>query len=848
MSKEIKWTSKKLRKSFLDFFSSKNHPLIESSSVIPYDDATLLFTNSGMVQFKSRFLNQPSKFSNLKRASSIQRCIRAGGKHNDLKDVGHDTYHHTFFEMMGNWSFGDYGKRKAIEYAWEYLVNILGLEKERLYVTYYVPDVNDRIQSDCEADLESKNIWLDFMPTDRILPFTSENFWEMGNTGPCGPCTEIHYDLVGIKNRSEKVNQDDPSLIEIWNLVFMQYYRDTTGKLTKLNNLSVDTGMGFERLLGILNNSSNYETDLFIPLFEMTNLKYTPDTFIHQLDSSADDHIKQKVKHQIETFESMNDNVALRIIADHARTIAVCLSDNLNFSNEGPGYVLRKITRRMIRVCDEKNITNMIDIIKRASVILELKLTSDRFENIEKECIQFKKTLNRGMKYFNSSDQVTTTDIYKLSDTYGFPFDLTIQLCKQKGIYIDEEKLEKLVEQGIRKSKQENSNQQFDEHFIKKSELLNKIDMEKTIWLDQDEISCSKLHLMDKNFKIVENLEDGNKCFVVTDKTNITPFSKTRSSDKGQIIFYENNQIVGIIDIHKSECLKLKEKNDISQIKNNSSSLKTIVLHEGLFSGRRSVTIRIRVNSQIKKSIRDNGKICEIFIKYLQCKIKRYFYDENIIKLEYESTGQMTIDTIQKLEDEVNLEIKSTKISNDLYFKILSNDNAGSGIRKITCITGEQAKKYNERGQNINVHSQHELCLLDRMKMMQIQNEQKKASILKNKKNIRERKDFIKNKIIDILNNKQKLIIIESNNNKKEVMSDVHGLYNGIIKDISDSLIFWQYQNEKNAKKYSFHFLGRETWKNSLKMNLEINNFVLKDGKIIGDVFIDDISDLKKFK
>ncbi|KRH94780.1 alanine-tRNA synthetase [Pseudoloma neurophilia] len=440
-TKQKIWTSKELRQSFINFFKERDHPIIKSSSVVPKDDPTLLFTNSGMVQFKTRFLNQPSIFSDINRACSIQHCIRAGGKHNDLDDVGKDTYHHTFFEMMGNWSFGDYGKEMAIKYAWEYLTEVLGLEKERIYATYFVPDSNYK---DIPEDSESKEIWSKYLPAERILPFSKENFWEMGNVGPCGPCTEIHYDMSGTRLRSQKVNRDDPTLIEIWNLVFMQFYRNEDNSLKHLDNLSVDTGMGFERLLGILNHASNYETDLFIPLFNMTNLTYTPDNLFNKISESSED----------EKSNQLTDNVALRIIADHSRTIAICLYNNLKFSPDGPGYVLRRITRRMIRVAEEKNIDNLTQIIQEAGRILELDLKPDMIEVYEKEANQFNKTLRKGLKLFNSLQNVTAEEVFKLKDTYGFPIDLTEQMCLEKGIKFDKQKVEQLIEEAIEKSKQ----------------------------------------------------------------------------------------------------------------------------------------------------------------------------------------------------------------------------------------------------------------------------------------------------------------------------------------------------------------------------------------------------------
>ncbi|ELQ76430.1 Alanyl-tRNA synthetase [Trachipleistophora hominis] len=507
-----KWTAQKLRTAFLEYFQKNGHTIVESSSVLPHNDPTLLFVNSGMVQFKSMFLNQPCQFTGLKRAASIQRCIRAGGKHNDLEDVGFDTYHHTFFEMMGNWSFGDYGKEHAIDLAFRFLTEELRLDSSRMYVSYYVPE-NDGVAG-LHADQETRTIWRKYLPETRILPFTAENFWEMGDTGPCGPCTEIHYDLTGTHG-PEHVNTDDPACIEIWNLVFMQFYRDEQGVLSPLDALSVDTGMGMERVLGILNGTTNYGTDLFMPLFEMTGLSYDgvvlsegedrsmkgtagvqqnadritngkdgdfsdvqrnadrikngKDGDFSDVQRNADritndkddnypttresDNSSSRSDHPKQSTNNFSDSVAQRIIADHARTIAVCLFYGVEFSSEGAGYVLRRITRRMIRVLHSKNVHDLPALVHKAAQILGTPLTDQQMAQLAHEHALFKKTLAQGVKYFNQFGTITAKEMFILKDTYGFPFDLTAQMCREKGIVVDRDELRRLVEQGVRRSK-----------------------------------------------------------------------------------------------------------------------------------------------------------------------------------------------------------------------------------------------------------------------------------------------------------------------------------------------------------------------------------------------------------
>ncbi len=421
-------TASEIRKAFLDFFASKGHQIVPSAPIVLKNDPTLMFTNAGMNQFKDFFLG--NKEPKNKRVADTQKCLRVSGKHNDLEEVGVDTYHHTMFEMLGNWSFGDYFKKEAIEWAWELLTEVYKLPKDRIYVTVFEGDDSEKLEKDTEAE----SFWTSHIAADRILMGNKkDNFWEMGDTGPCGPCSEIHIDLRTEEEReaidgATLVNMDHPQVVEIWNLVFIQFNRKADKSLEQLPDKHVDTGMGFERLcMAMQGKKSNYETNVFTPLIdkisEITGVKYG---------------ITEK------------QDIALRVIADHIRAISFTIADGQLPSNTGAGYVIRRILRRGVRyaysVLDYKEplmyqlLPVLVDQFK--DIFPEIEKGADFItQAVLEEEKSFLQTLAAGIKRF---DQIKDKDIdgktaFVLYDTYGFPLDLTMLMARENDIKVDEE-------------------------------------------------------------------------------------------------------------------------------------------------------------------------------------------------------------------------------------------------------------------------------------------------------------------------------------------------------------------------------------------------------------------------
>ena len=446
-AKLLRMKSQDIRNTFLEFFKKKQHQIVPSAPMVLKNDPTLMFVNSGMAPFKEYFLGNSKPKSN--RISDTQKCLRVSGKHNDLEEVGYDTYHHTLFEMLGNWSFGDYFKKEAIAWAWELLTEVYGIDKDILYVTVFEGS-DDR--DSLEMDTEAYDIWKQYIAEDRILKGNKkDNFWEMGEQGPCGPCSEIHVDIRSAEEKEivdgkSLVNMDHPQVVEIWNLVFMQYNRKANGSLENLPNKHIDTGMGFERLCMVLQDvKSNYDTDVFTPIIReietITNSDYG--------------------KHN-------ETDIAIRVISDHVRAVAFSIADGQLPSNTGAGYVIRRILRRAIRYgftfldTKEPFIYRLVDVLskKMGKAFPELKAQKHLIENvIKEEEASFLRTLEQGLILLNrivdetKGDTISGEKAFELYDTYGFPIDLTALILSEKNLKLDHKGFEKHLEEQKNRSR-----------------------------------------------------------------------------------------------------------------------------------------------------------------------------------------------------------------------------------------------------------------------------------------------------------------------------------------------------------------------------------------------------------
>ncbi len=655
-------SSAELREIFLTFFANKGHEIVPSSPLVPGNDPTLLFTNAGMVQFKELF--QGIETRSYSRATSSQRCVRAGGKHNDLENVGYTARHHTFFEMLGNFSFGDYFKREAIQYAWEFLTEEIGLPAEKLWVTVF------------NEDQEAEDIWLKEMKVDparfsRIG--AKDNFWQMGDTGPCGPCSEIFYD------HGEEVaggppgtpEEDGDRYIEIWNLVFMQYDRDADGTLTPLPKPSVDTGLGLERLAAILQNvHNNYDIDLFKTLIS----KASSLTAVTDLE-----------------------NKSLRVIADHIRSCAFMIVDGVLPSNEGRGYVLRRIIRRASRHghqlgCDEPFFYRLVDTLSElmGDAYPELVKAKDHVAKVLlKEEQRFAETLEHGMKILQEAIQsmqgkvIDGDTVFKLYDTYGFPFDLTADVAREQNLEVDLEGFEKAMSE--QKNRARASSQ-----FAVSGDSLALEDMGETAFQGYEETVYAATItgiLVDGN--AVEEINQGDEAVIILDNTPFYAESGGQIGDTGE--FAVDNTIFAVSDTQKQQGVFLH----IGQLK--SGSLKV------------GSSLNAQIDEQRRQAIKLNHSATHLMHEELRVILgdhvqqKGSLVDDEKLRFDFSHFQPLTADEIRQIEDRVNAQIRMNRATSAEVMTIEDAKQTGAMM-----LFGE---KYGETVRVLSIGSESvELC------------------------------------------------------------------------------------------------------------------------------------------
>jgi alanyl-tRNA synthetase len=775
--------SKSVRQKFLNFFINKNHQIVDSAPLVNKNDPTLMFTNAGMNQFKDFFLGNEEPKN--KRVADTQKCLRVSGKHNDLEEVGLDTYHHTMFEMLGNWSFGDYFKKEAIEWAWELLTVEFKLPKDRLYVSVFGGDEGDNL----EVDQEAFDLWANIVDKDRII-FGSkkDNFWEMGDTGPCGPCSEIHIDLRSDQEVAEipgkdLVNNDHPQVVEIWNLVFMEFNRQASGKLVNLPAKHVDTGMGFERLcMAIQKKKSNYDTDVFTPL-------------IAYLAEKA--NVKYGVNEQTD--------IALRVISDHVRAIAFAVADGQLPSNTGAGYVIRRILRRAVRYgftflnFKEPFIYELVDILDQqmGEVFNELRVQKDFVKRvIEQEEHAFLKTLDKGLKKLegikselaDAKDKVISGSLaFELYDTYGFPFDLTSLIARENGLSVDEKGFAEEMQKQKNRSKADAVKETGDWTVLKK---MNKVEF---VGYDQLEAESSIIQ-----YRIIK--QKGKEVYqIVLDKT---PFYAESGGQVGDNGYLES-------DSERLKVLDTKKENDL--IVHLVEKLPTNV--ESKFTA--------KVNGSKRKMTMNNHTATHLLHHALRSVLgahveqKGSLVNEKILRFDFSHFQKMTDEEIGSVEKMVNVMIRENlqlderrnmpideakslgamalfgekygdqvrvikfgesvelcggthvqATGNIGYFKIISESSIAAGVRRIEAISADAAEEF------IN----EQLHLLDEVKSLLKSPADVKTSI----QQLVEEKNQLEKEI-------SALHAGQTQNLKKEILAskEVNGSITKIIKKVS---------------------------------------------------------------
>ena len=707
-----------IRSNFIKFFEEKSHSFVQSSSIVAKNDPTLMFTNAGMNQFKNIFLGNES--AKIKRVVNSQKCLRVSGKHNDLEEVGIDHYHHTMFEMLGNWSFGDYFKKEIINWSLEILTKVYKLSKDDLYVTIFEGNKEDKL----DKDIEAYNFWSEIIDEDKIvLGDKKDNFWEMGDTGPCGPCSEIHIDL---RSKDEKnkisgktlVNTDHPEVIELWNLVFIQFNRKVDGQLEELPEKHIDTGMGFERLARIIQKKeSNYDTDIFLPLINelsnITGLKYGKDSKI---------------------------DTAFRVIVDHVRAVSFCIADGQIPGNSGSSYVIRRILRRAIRYGytflnqSKPFIFKLVKILSKqfADHFNEILSQKELIESIiQEEEKSFLRTLKSGIERLgnmtkkSNSKKLSGKDVFELFDTYGFPADLTSLVLKENKMSFDLKEFE--IELEKQRSRSKKSSKTVNSDWI----ILNK---------DQSDSFCGYDKLSTKTkvnqYRYV-TIKDEEICQLVLEDTPFYPEGGGQAGDKGKLVFENNSEII-INNTRKEngKILHFSKKPDfdiscnvtavVDSINRNecsSNHTSTHLLHQALRNilgnhveqkGSSVSSDGLRFDFSHFKKI-DNNKIKEIE-NYVNNRIddsieleenKNENYNKAIDKGAIGLFGEKYGNTVRTIKFGDSYELcGGTHVRNTMNirnFLIISESSIASGIRRIEAISGKKSINYlSDRNNEIN--------------------------------------------------------------------------------------------------------------------------------------------------
>ena len=710
--------SQDVRKQFLDFFESKGHLIVPSAPIVLKDDPTLMFNNSGMAQFKEYFLGLGTPKS--QRIADTQKCLRVSGKHNDLEEVGIDTYHHTMFEMLGNWSFGDYFKKEAIHWAWELLTEVYKIDKDILYVTVFEGSVEENVPFDQEA----YDIWKTLIAEDRILLGNKkDNFWEMGDQGPCGPCSEIHVDIRSAEEKAvidgkELVNADHPQVVEIWNNVCMEFNRKADGSLEKLPAQHVDTGMGFERLCMVLQGvQSNYDTDVFTPIIrEIETITGTTYTI------KASNEEEEKI------------NIAIRVIADHVRAVAFAIADGQLPSNTGAGYVIRRILRRAIRYgftflnTKEPFIYKLVDTLsaQMSASFPEIRSQKALCSNvIREEESSFLRTLDQGLVLLdavianNQSKVIDGKKAFELYDTYGFPIDLTALILSEKGLQLDEKVFEEQLQLQKERSRAASKVTAGDWNVIVEDDIQEFVGYDRL----QHQVKITK-------YRRVESVKEGEIFQLVFNSTPFYGESGGQTGDKGYLEA-SNGNITYIIDtkkennqtIHLAKSLPENLTDTFQAIvdvkqraRTSSNHTATHLLHQGLRkvlgthieqkgSMVRSASLRFdfshfsKVTDEELKEVENfvNARIRESLPLIEKRGIaKEQALEEGAIALFGEKYGDLV--RMIKFGDSVEL-CGGTHVANTSeiwHFKIVSEGAVAAGIRRIEAITSEAAKDFFE--------------------------------------------------------------------------------------------------------------------------------------------------------